>query len=171
MDAERLKEEIAMLHQASFQWALRCCDGRREEAEDVLQTAYLRVLEGRSPFRGRSALKTWLFAVVRRTAAARWRRRARRESLAARWLPALPASSGTPPGPAEAAVRGERAERIRKALGCLSRRQLQVLDLVFYHDLTLGETAEVLGLSAGSVRVHYHRGKERLRSWLEEEER
>lgn len=38
--------ELGRLHPASFGWALWSCDHRQEEAEEVLQTAYLKVLEG-----------------------------------------------------------------------------------------------------------------------------
>ncbi|HEX6836121.1 MAG TPA: sigma factor, partial [Polyangia bacterium] len=61
--------ELAELHPASFAWALTCCGFDRQEAEDVLQTAYLKILDGRARFDGRSTFKTWLFAVVRHTAA------------------------------------------------------------------------------------------------------
>src|SRR5438309_11626412 len=68
MDIAELKAELEMLHGASFGWALNCCRRDRAEAEEVLQTVYLKILEGKACFRGEASLKTWLFAVIRKTA-------------------------------------------------------------------------------------------------------
>jgi len=75
MDIAELKAELERLHSASFGWALNCCRRDRSEAEEVLQTVYLKILEGKAHYRGESSLKTWLFAVIRKTAATEYRRR------------------------------------------------------------------------------------------------
>ena len=48
----------------------------------------------------------------------------------------------------------------------LSSQQREVLNLVFYHDLTLDEIATLIGLSIGTVRTHYERGKEHFKKLL-----
>ena len=55
---------------------MACCGRNRERAEDVLQTSYLKILDGRARFRERSSFKTFLFGVIRRTAAEERRRTA-----------------------------------------------------------------------------------------------
>jgi RNA polymerase sigma-70 factor, ECF subfamily len=57
----------------------------------VLQTVYLKVLMGKARYNGKSSFKTWLFAVIRRTAADERRRQLlRRLSLDRRQVrPAL----------------------------------------------------------------------------------
>jgi RNA polymerase sigma-70 factor (ECF subfamily) len=71
-----------------------------------------------------------------------------------------------PEDPERDVERAERRRHLRALLGTLSTRQREVLDLVFYHDLTLTQAARVLGLTVGAVRRHYHRGKARLRAAL-----
>jgi RNA polymerase sigma-70 factor (ECF subfamily) len=41
-----------------------------------------------------------------------------------------------------------------------------VLHLVFYQDLSISEAAVIMGVSLGSARTHYERGKARLRELL-----
>ena len=154
-------------HADAFAWAVSCCQGDRAEAEDVLQTSYLKVLDGRAVFLGRSSYKTWLFGVIRRTAAEHRRRRLVRRLWSARALDAVQIVDQAP-GPAMLLVRSESTQRLEMALARLPRRQRDLLHLVFYQDLTIREAAEVLGVSIGTARTHYERGKARLREQLRE---
>lgn len=158
MAPDDLEQQIAALHPASFAWALACTRWNAADAEEVLQSVYLSVLEGRARFDGRSTLKTWLFSVVRNTAA----RARRRRWLKARapWRALLGAAPD--PGPHDALASEERGARIRRALGQLPARQREVLDLVFFHEMTVEQAAQVMGVALGTARAHYHRGKLRL---------
>jgi RNA polymerase sigma-70 factor (ECF subfamily) len=166
MEIAELKAELEKLHSASFGWALSCCRRDVAEAEEVLQTTYLKILEGKARFRGESSLKTWLFAVIRKTAATEYRRR---------WLRSLRLTPGSDEAPERAAAnesqsamleRSEIQEKFQDALRSLPKRQREALHLVFYEDLSLSEAAGVMGVSIGSARQHYDRGKKKLRESL-----
>lgn len=160
MDAAEIERELERLHPASFGWALACCGRRREDAEDVLQTTYMKIIEGKARYGGRSSLKTWLFGVIRRTAAEH-RRRALVRALSLEKL--LPFFSGRVDSPEIDNIEcQERDSELLRALAALSRRQREVLELVFYHDMTVEESALTLNISVGSARVHYARGKNHL---------
>lgn len=163
------QRELERLHDQCFSWALSCAGGRRVEAEDILQMTYLAIVEGDAKFGGRSSLRTWLFAVIRNTANSRWRRTRRSLQAIARIASFVPGE-----GPFEEAespaeyARSQQQQRILSALRSLPKRQHQLLDLVFYRDLPIAEAAEVLGISIGTARVHYERGKAALRQQLAE---
>ena len=162
-----LAGQLEDLHPASFAWSLACCAGNRQRAEEALQTAYLEVLSGRARFDGRASLKTWLFAVIRRTAAGRRRQFALRRRLLEGWW--RQRREPERPAPAEERLASEEtARRVRRGLAVLSPRQQQVLELVFYQDLTIEEAARVLGVSLGTARTHYARGKAALLAELSE---
>ncbi len=151
-------------HDASFAWAMCCCRFVRADAEDVLQLAYVKVLEGRARFGGRSAFRTWLFGVIRLTALEARRRELARRILGGRLLLGAPAEPVAPPDAAVATQR-ERAH-VRRALLALPGRQRAVLELVAHQGLTLDEAAGVLGIAPGTARKHYERGKVALRAAL-----
>ncbi len=165
MVAQDVKQSLEELHPASFAWSVACCHGNYPEAEEVLQAAYLKVLERRARFSGRSSFKTWFFSVVRTTALERRRRRRLRHALLVGWARSEPRRECASDPQADTA-RTQRRSRILRALACLSSRQRQVLELVFYQDLTLAEAAAVLRVSLGAARTHYARGKKNLSAAL-----
>ena len=131
----------------------------------MLQTVYLKVLDGRARFDGRSSARTWLFAVIRRTAAERRRRQWLLDLVPIRLLQLQP-EPALAPDPESLAGASEASEQLRAALLELSARQRELLHLVFYQDLSIEDAAAIIGISVGSARTHYHRGKARLRHLL-----
>ncbi len=163
--AQDLEPQLEALHEASFTWALRCCAGNRDEAEEALQTTYLKMLEGRARYQGRSSFKTWLFAVIRKTAADQLRRSALRTRLLGVFGRAQPGREPAPT-PQTELESDEQRRRLVGALERLSPRQAEVVDLVFAHELSVADAAGVLGISVGSARTHYHRAKQQLAELL-----
>lgn len=163
MDRDALERELAALHADSFAWALVCCEHRRADAEDVLHTAYVRVLDGSARYYGRAAFRTWLFGVIRRVAAEQRRRSWWLWRNGAHRIYEVPAA----PDP-ERLERDEDAARLAAALASIPRRQREVLELVFYHEMTIAEAGRVMGVSLGSARTHYERGKRSLKRRLEQ---
>jgi RNA polymerase sigma factor (sigma-70 family) len=171
MDDVELRQQLERVHADCFGWAMACCNRDRDDAEEVLQTVYLSVLDGRARYDARSSFRTWLFGVIRRTAASERRKAWMRGLLLER-----EAGSGKrdavvvaldPFVPPDADVEREsRRDGLNHALTRLSARQREVLQLVFYHDLTVEEAAAVMRVSVGSARTHYARGKANLAAML-----
>lgn len=167
MDDEELREQLEQHHAMSFGWALSCCSANPGEAEDILQMVYQKILQGRARYDGHSAFKTWLFAVIRNTAASERRRH---------WIRNLRLGSFQrehendyqPADKGESMDAAERVELFRKKMGQLPRRQREVLHLVFYQNLTIEASAKAMGVSLGSARTHYERAKKHLGELLKQ---
>lgn len=154
-------EALAALHEQAFRWSVFCCAFDEDAARDVLQTVYLQILEGRARFAGRSTLRTWLFAVIKHTAAGQRRADRRHPAAGTEGIETAPDS-----GEQQAMADGTR----RLLADCLARlpaRQRAVVELVYYHELTVKECGAVLSISTGSAARHLHRAKRTLAASLE----
>lgn len=165
-----LAQNLEALHPDAFGWALHCCHGDADRAEEVLQTAYQKVAAGRAVPSGGSVFKTWWFGVIRLTSLEEWRRQRYRESLLGRLWTHFQGRTegGSARNPSQSLEQDEQTAQLRTALAGLPARQSEILHLVFYQDLTLSEAATVMKISVGSARQHYQRGKDRLRSLLQD---
>jgi len=161
-DAADLAAELNRHHAAAWAWAMACCRRDRDAAHDVLHDVYVKVLQGRARFAGRSSFKTWLFGVIRLSARAAGRRRMLLglllEPIADH--PDLAADATAPDALAS-------SHALRQALSVLPTRQREVAVLVFDHQLTIEEAGKVMGVSTGACRQHYARAKSRLRAALQ----
>jgi len=167
MDDVELRVQLERVHADCFGWAMSCCGRDRDDAEEVLQTVYLSVLDGGARYDARSSFRTWLFGVIRRTAASERRKAWLRGLLVEREAGRGQGEAGflapDPVARPDAEVEHEsRRDGLHRALAQLAARQREVLQLVFYHDLTVEEAAGVMRVSVGSARTHYARGKANL---------
>jgi len=150
---------LPQYHKESYHWALLLCRCDREMAKDVLQTAYEKVLHKGQQFQGHARFKTWLFAVIKNTATDA-QRTANNQRLTL--VPEAPEVADT------AAPDHEGTELMQLLLQQLSPMQRQTIQLCFYHNHTLEASAEILGITVGSIRTHYARGKDKLKALIEQ---
>ena len=167
MDNAELRSQLEKLHPESYGWALSCCRRDPAEAEGILQDVYLKILDGRARYDAKSSLKTWMFSVIRKTAAEHRRANLLRRLRLGHDLPAIEPFAVVESAD-ESVYRSELQVWFTRALGSLPSRQREVMQLVFYHELSLQEASGVMGVSLGSARTHYDRGKKQLRKLMAE---
>ena len=165
MDEIELRAQLEKHHGVSYGWALNCCSHNNTEAKDVLQLAYLKILQGRARYKGNSSFKTWLFSVIRFTAADE-RRRAWFRCLGLKRYADKYVNDSDLSGNDGSSGKNALSRDFKISFAGLPKRQKEVLHLVFYQDMTLQEASYVMGVSIGSTRTHYERGKQNLRNSL-----
>ncbi len=160
-----MKTVIEQHHKDFYGWSLHCCGRDKELASEVLQISYLKMLERQDTFMQRSDFKTWGFAIIRNSALDAFRARTKEATLISDEddLPEV----GYDAGFDVALDQTTKEEFFTIALNQLSMRQREIFQLVFYHDLTLDQSSEVLGLSSGAVRKYYDRAKKTLSVWFQ----
>lgn len=160
----------------------------RAVAEEVVQEAWLGVLQGLDRFEGRASLKTWLLRIVANRARTRGEREARSVPLSSlsvdgedepsvdpdRFLPAddphAPGAWAVPPErwPEDQLLAAETLEQVRAAIDKLPPRQQEVIVLRDVEGWEPEEVAAALELTPGNQRVLLHRARSRVRAELEE---
>ena len=143
--------------------------GSHDEVLDLSQDVFLRVFRTIGGFRGRSALRTWIYRIVVNGARnrRRWCQRHRCASLVQ--LDAHVQTHGEPPAPVGSASpelaldRKERGERVWRALGRLPLEQRSAIVLKELHGMRYSEVAYSLGVTTSAVKSRLTRAREALR--------
>jgi RNA polymerase sigma-70 factor (ECF subfamily) len=140
-----------------FRFALRLVRDR-QLAEDVTSEVFLEVWRHAAAFAARSAASTWLLSITRFKALSMLRRRgeAPLEDAAA----AAIADAADDP---EVTVRKkERGEILRHCLTRLSPDHREIVDLVYYQGMTIGEVADIVGIPENTVKTRMFHARKQL---------
>ncbi len=143
----------------AFQLAYRVV-GHREDAEDLVQEAFLAAYQYLDSFDMERPFGPWLMRIVLNRGANLRRSRTRRETE--------PETDGVSSAPSalEESERTEAREQLVRAMAQLSERQRLIVTLFDVDGRTSTEIGEMLDLSAGTVRWHLHEARQRLRAAL-----
>ena len=143
------------------------------DAEDAAQEAMIKVYRNLHSFRGDSKFSTWVISIARNEGLARLRRRSVRPEEPLE--PEMDESRGdfTPmlltdwrEVPLEALERKELGASIQRAIANLPAIYREVVQLRDIEELDVQETAGMLGITAGSVKVRLHRARIMLQKEL-----
>ncbi len=170
-DAAALAEIVENHHRTVYNVALRMC-GNHQDAEETLQETFLSVIKSLPKFEGRSQFSTWLYRIASNTCLMQRRKESR--------MPMLDPLDGDDDDeyeqpvyfvdmsyqPDDVLLDGELREVMEQAISDLP----DGLRLVFIwrelEGLSTAETAEVMDISEGAVKVRLHRARLKLRDIL-----
>lgn len=164
-DRQALEELIRRTYRGVYTCALRLL-GNPEDAADVTQEVYLRVVRKLHGFRHESSFATWLNRVTTNVAMSTLARRARRSAVEGD--EAAAEALDPSPGPVERLEAASLARRLEELVLALPEGQRQVLVLRDVYGQSTEEVAKVMGLTPGAVKVRLFRARERLKSQLQE---
>jgi len=142
--------------------------GSAEDAQDLLQDAFLRAFEKLGRFHGDSSFYTWLYRIAVNLAISgrRRKRTTLRLSGTRRDEPIDPPDPSEGSDPTLPLERAERNATIQKALSALAPDHRAVVVLKEFDGLRYEEVAAVLGIPVGTVRSRLHRARCELREKL-----
>lgn len=136
--------------------------GDREEAEDLFQETFLKVLRNAKRYEPKAAFSTWLYTIARNGCLDRLKKikglptvplEGKKEDAEGSLREALPASGA---GPAERAASREMAKVVRGALREMPPKKREVLILRIYQGLPYEEIARIVNAPLGTVKYRIH---------------
>jgi RNA polymerase sigma-70 factor (ECF subfamily) len=134
-------------------------------AEDLVSEVFLDVWRQAEKFQARSQVSTWLLAIARYKALALLRRRSTEE------LDEEQAAAIEDPGasPEVMIENRQRTDILRKCLAQLSPTHREVIDLVYYHEKSIEEVAEITGVPQNTVKTRMFYARKRIAELMTEQ--
>jgi RNA polymerase sigma-70 factor (ECF subfamily) len=139
--------------------------GVREQVDELVQDTFVRAFNSIDSFRADSALRTWLFTIMKRLILDRRRAERRRgdaveleEGHAVQAYDAL-----------DTLVADETAVQVRSAVDALSPLQREVFLLRVNEGMAYSDIAKVVGSTEGACRVHYHNAMRSIKESLSDD--
>ena len=155
---------FARHHVRVFRFVVRLVKNE-STAEDLISDVFLDVWRQAGRFEGRSAVSTWLLSIARFKALSALRRRPD-EELDEDTAGAIEDPSDDPEIALE---KKDKSALIRKCLSGLSAEHREVVDLVYYHEKSVEEVAEIVGIPQNTVKTRMFYARKKLAELLKAE--
>ena len=131
-------------------------------AEDLISEVFLDVWRQASRFEARSQVSTWLLAIARFKALSALRKRPEEELDDEK----AAAIEDTADDPEVTAQKKDKSEVLRNCLAELSPDHREIIDLVYYHEKSVEEVAEIVGIPEATVKTRMFYARKKLAELL-----
>lgn len=162
-NGDRLAMQVlfARHHVRVYRFVLRLVNNP-STAEDLISEVFLDVWRQAGRFEARSQVSTWLLAIARFKALSALRKKPE-SALDDEMAEAIEDTSDTP----EVSLQKKnKSELLRECLKSLSPEHREVVDLVYYHEKSIEEVAELIGISENTVKTRMFYARKRLSELL-----
>jgi len=165
-DGDRLAMQVlfARHHVRIYRFVLRLVHNQAT-AEDLISEVFLDIWRQAGKFEGRSAVTTWMLGIARFKALSALRRRHEDEldeEMAER-------VEDQADDPETALAKKDKGAVLRQCLTALSAEHREVIDLVYYHEKSVKEVAEIVGIPEATVKTRMFYARKKLSELLQEQ--
>jgi RNA polymerase sigma-70 factor (ECF subfamily) len=138
-----------------------------DDAQDVLQEAFISIWKALPKFRGESKFSTWVYRIVSNEALAALRRQQRRRLWT---VPETEAPEAAALSQADAPFfdADETLRQLHRAQSLLPEKQRLVFQLRYFDELPYSEIAAITGTSEGGLKANYHHAVQKIRTTLQQ---
>jgi len=134
-------------------------------AEDLISEVFLDVWRQAGKFEGRAAVSTWMLSIARFKALSALRRRSD-EELDEETADAIADEADDPE---VTLAKKDKSAVLRQCLTTLSAEHREVIDLVYYHEKSVEEVADIVGIPEATVKTRMFYARKRIGELLKEQ--
>lgn len=165
LEVENLEDSIIEIYRRYYLDVYRfliCFTGNQNDAEDLTQEVFIRVLNNLSNF-NTGSLKTWIFSIAKHIAIDHYRKKKFSSIFSEGFFKQIVSSEK---GPNDLLVQNEMKRAVHAAISKLKPDFRTVVILRGINEFSIKETAEILHCSESKVKVDYHRALKVLKKKL-----
>ena len=164
-NGDRLAMQVlfARHHVRVYRFVLRLVHNEAT-AEDLISEMFLDVWRQAGKFEGRSSVSTWMLGIARFKALSVLRRRPE-EELDEEMAERIKDHSDDPE---VALAKKDKGVVLRQCLTALSAEHREIIDLVYYHEKSVEEVAEIIGIPEATVKTRMFYARKKLSELLKE---
>ncbi len=142
---------------------LICFSGTQNDAEDLTQEVFIRVLRNLAKYNQRTTLKTWIFSIAKHVAIDHYRRKKFVTIFKEGFFTQLVSSEKLP---YELIEQQKLKETLHQVISTLKPHFRAIIILRGINEFTIKETSKILRCSEAKVKVAYHRALKDLKKKL-----
>jgi len=158
---QRAFDRLVLRHQEKVRQFMYRATGDVDDTDDLAQEVFIKVYHHLHRFRGGSEFSTWLYRVAANVLNSHFRRKRVRS-----YLPLGEKEDPDTSFPSD--DRDHRFRRLLARLPRLSSQERQVVILRGLQELSVADTARILGTSENVVKVAYHTARKKLKELLKD---
>lgn len=165
--SEQAFRELMKAYGEPLYWVIRRMVSNHDDANDLLQTSFMKVWTNIHNFRGDAKLSTWLYKIAVNESINFLNKERQRNNISAEGdseylmstLESDPYFDGD-----------ELQKKLQKAIASLPDKQRLVFNMRYYDEMKYEEISEVLGTSVGALKASYHHALKKVTAAIEAEE-
>lgn len=166
LESDNLEKKIHEIYQHHYLDVYKfiiCFSGNQNDAEDMTQEVFIRVLKNISKYNYSVSLKTWIFSIAKHVAIDHYRKTRFTIVLKEGFFKQLTSNAK---GPIEYVEQNALKNYVHEAISKIRPNYRMVLILRGINELTIKETAQILNYSESKVKVVYHRALKELEKMI-----
>ncbi|MEK4231327.1 RNA polymerase sigma factor [Solibacillus sp. FSL H8-0538] len=166
IDLKNVESSIVVIYNNHYLDVFRflvCFSGNQNDAEDLTQEVFIRVLKNLPNFKSGNNLKTWIFSIAKHVAVDHYRKKKFISVFKNGFFTQLESNDKKPDEVLETA---EMEQFVHEAISKLKPNYRAVVILRGINEFSIKETSEILQCSESKVKVDYHRALKDLKRKL-----